>query len=432
MSRLREYVANTSWLAFERLFRMALGLVGWLYIARYLGPEAYGLLNYALSFVGLFATVAALGVDQLLLRELVRYPASQAMFLGTTAGLRFIGSAAAIVVLSILLYVLDGTPEERVLVWIISISLLLQSLGGIESYFAAEVRSRYVVYVQVAQSILSLGVRIFLVEVEAPLVWFAVALTLDSVFLYLGLLWIYRKFGGALSAWRFDFGQAKTLLRASWPIIFTGVFVTIYLKIDQVMLKLMVGEYEAGIYAAAVKLSETWYFIPAIITTSVFPAILNARKTGSDLYLGRLQDLYDLMTLLSVGLALAVSLVASPLISWVFGPDFAEAGPVLAVHIWAGVLVFGGFARQRWVLAENLQGKEVWLNVAGAGLNVLLNLVLIPAYGALGAALATVLSYFVALYLMTYMIRDLRPFFHMYNASFAHLLTLRVLRKRIQ
>ena len=432
MSRLREYIENTSWLAFERLFRMILGLVGWLYIARYLGPDNYGLLNYALSLVGLFATVAALGMDQLLMRELVQNPAAQGLYLGTAAGLRLVGSLAAILLISILLFMLQGAADDRVLVWIISLTLLLQSLGGIESFFAAKIRSRYVVYIQILQSILSLAVRIVLVQLEAPLVWFAVAITLDSVLLYLGLAWVYSKFGGNLMAWRFDFEEAKRLFKASWPIIFTGIFVTIYLKIDQVMLKLMVDEHEAGIYAAAVKLSETWYFLPAIISTSVFPAIVNARKVGMGLYHARLQDLYDLLTLLSVSLAIVVSFMSTHLISWVFGAAFSEAGPVLALHIWAGVLVFGGFARQRWVLAENLQGKEAWLNLAGAVLNVLFNLALIPTYGALGAAMATVLSYFVALYLMTYMIRDFRPFFHMYNTSFAHLLTLRVLRKRIQ
>ena len=432
MSRLREYVSNTSWLALERLFRMAVGLVGWLYVARYLGPEDFGLLNYALSFVGLFATVAALGVDQLLLRELVRQPSSQAVFLGTAAGLRLAGSVAAIVVISVLLFLIGGDTEERLLIWIISITLLLQSLGGIESHFAAQVRSKYVVYVQLVQSTLSLLLRIALVELEVPLVWFAIALTLDSVLLYVGLVWAYRRFGGSISDWRFDFGEAKRLLQASWPIIFSGIFITIYLKVDQVMLKLMVGEHEVGIYAAAVKLSETWYFIPAVITTSVFPAIVNARKVGMDLYYSRLQDLYDLMTLLSVGLAIVVSLVSTPLIEWMFGEAFVEAGPVLALHIWAGVLVFGGFVRQRWVLAENLQGREAWLNLAGAVLNILFNFALIPVYGAFGAASATVLSYFVALYLMTYFIQDFRPFFRMYNASFAHLLTLRVLRRRIE
>lgn len=432
MSRFREYVENTSWLAFERLFRMTLGLVGWLYIARYLGPDNYGLLNYALSLVGLFATVAALGMDQLLLRELVQHPSAQALYLGTAAGLRLAGSTVAILIISVLLLISQSVPDERMLVWIISVTLLLQSLGGIEAFFAAKVRSRYVVYVQIVQSILSLAVRIVLVELEAPLVWFAVSLTLDSVLLYVGLVWVYRKFGGELSAWRFDLVEAKRLLQASWPIIFTGIFITIYLKIDQVMLKLMVGDHEAGIYAAAVKLSETWYFLPAIISTSLFPAIINARKVGIDLYHARLQDLYDLMTLLSVSLAVVVSFMSTPLISWVFGAAFSDAGPVLALHIWAGVLVFGSFARQRWVLAENLQGKEAWLNLTGAVLNVLFNLALIPAYGALGAALATVLSYFVGLYLMTYLIRDFRTFFNMYNASFAHLLTLRVLRKWIQ
>lgn len=411
---------------------MVIGLIGWLYVARYLGPDGYGLLNYGLSFVGLFATVAALGIDQLLVRELVRDPSSRAQLMGTATGLRLVGSLIAIGLIFVLAIWVEDGPRERQIIWLISITLLFQALGCIESYFAAEVRSRYIVYVQLFQSIISLALRILFIELQMPLVWFAILLVLDSALLYIGMLYAYKRFAGSMLVWTLNFTVAKRLLVASWPIIFTGIFITIYLKIDQVMLKLMVGEYETGIYAAAVKLSETWYFIPAIITASVFPAILNARDIGSDLYFNRLQKLYDIMTLMSVSLALLISFIATPLVTLIFGQSFSPAGPVLALHIWAGVLVFGSYARQRWILAENLQAKEVWLNLSGAAMNVLFNLILIPRYGSLGAALATILSYFIGLYLMTYLIRDFRPFFRMYNASFVHLLTLRALRTRIQ
>lgn len=432
MSRLRDYVANTSWLAVERIIRMTLGLVGWLYIARYLGPDSYGLLNYALSFVGLFAAVAPLGVDVLLVRELVQRPEERSVLLGTGTMLRLAGSVSATVVITAIILLTNTNDLERALIWVISTTLILQSLGGIENYFAAEVRSRYVVYVQLLQSIISLIIRIILVQMHASLIWFAVAIVFDGIILGLGLLIIYSRFGGDLTSWRFRMGQARDLIKASWPIMFTGIFITIYLKVDQVMLKIMVGEHDTGIYAAAVKLSETWYFIPAIITASLFPAVLNARKVGREIYYKRLQKLYDLLTLLSVSLAIAITFISTPLITVIFGERFAAAGPVLALHIWAGVLVFGGFARQHWVLAENLQRKELWLSLTGAILNILFNYLLIPVYGAMGAALATLLSYTAGMYLMTWIIKDFRPYFHMYNTSFLHLVTLRTLREPVR
>ncbi|MCI5115339.1 MAG: flippase [Candidatus Electrothrix sp. AX1] len=198
---------------------------------------------------------------------------------------------------------------------------------------------------------------------------------------------------------QFDVAVAKALIRDSWPLIFSGIVVMIYMRIDQVMIKEILSEDDVGIYSAAVKLSEVWYFIPIAIANSLFPAIISARKISEEVYYKRLQQFYDLMVLISVSIALPMIFLSSWLISFLYGAAYAGAASVLSIHIWAGVFVFLGIACGKHLLAENLQRITIYRTGAGVITNVLLNTLLIPKYNITGAACATLVSQIVASYL---------------------------------
>jgi len=168
------------------------------------------------------------------------------------------------------------------------------------------------------------------------------------------------------------------------------------MKIDQVMIKEMLGAEQVGHYAAAVRLSEAWYFVPMAITSSVFPAIINAKKQSEALYYQRLQKLYDLMVWLAVAIALPTTFLAPWVIRVLYGEAFLPAAGVLSIHIWAGVFVFLGVACGRWFLCENYIKKNFYRTLFGMVINVVLNLILIPAYGIYGAAIATLLGQMAA------------------------------------
>jgi len=171
------------------------------------------------------------------------------------------------------------------------------------------------------------------------------------------------------------------------------------MRIDQIMIKEMLGEREVGVYSAAVRLSEAWYFVPVIITTSLFPAVLNARKIDLDLYNKRFQRLYATMVYIAVGVALPITFMAKDIVLILYGAQYQEAGIVLSIHIWAGIFVGLGVVNGKWFLAENLQRLATWNTFIGAAANVVLNYILLPLYGVTGAALATFISYGVAAYL---------------------------------
>jgi len=186
--------------------------------------------------------------------------------------------------------------------------------------------------------------------------------------------------------------RAKGLLVDSWPLLLSGMAIIIYMKIDQIMLGQMVGDQAVGIYSAAVRVSEVWYFIPMMIVASVFPVILEAKRRSEAQYYELLQQLYDLMVWLSVSVALPMTYLSTTVVTLLFGEAFTKSGTVLAIHIWAAVFVFLGVTSGQWFLAENRQVLGFQRTALGLVVNVALNFLWIPEFGPVGAAVATVVS----------------------------------------
>jgi O-antigen/teichoic acid export membrane protein len=285
----------------------------------------------------------------------------------------------------------------NILVFIVASATIFQSLNVVDMYFQSQVMGKYIVYANVFGLLLSSLVKIALILYHAPLIAFAWLVVFDSFILAVGYLYFYiRKssFRGAkqFSFWRFDKSTAIALLNDSWPLILSGMVIAIYMKIDQVMIKEMMNAEAVGQYAAAVRISEAWYFIPMVITSSLFPAIINAKKQSEELYYARLQRLYDLMVWLAIGIALPMTFLSDWVIKLLYGVQYIEAAGVLKIYIWAGVLVFFGTARGHWILTENLQRLAFGYLFMGSIVNIVLNFILITKIGIDGSALATIIS----------------------------------------
>jgi len=388
----RKYFANTSWLLGERVLRMVVSLFVGIYVARYLGPERFGLLSYSLSFVMLFSSLSSFGLDDILVRELVQRPEQRNNLLGTVFWLKVCGT---IVMGTAIALVLKFKAEDQQTYWMIAIitfGFLFQATNVVDFYFQSQVQSKFAVRAQAIQLILTSLFKIYLVWNQAELIWFAFALMLDQVVVAVLFLLVYHWKIEWFPFLSFTWIQAKKLMIDAWPLIFAGMVVSVYMKIDQVMLKEMLDAKAVGVYAAAVKLCEAWYFVPTAVIASLFPAIITARKNSETLYEERVQKLYDLMVWVAVAVALPTTLLADWVILILYGIDFQEAADVLRIYIWAGVFVTLGIASSKWLIAENLQRYLFFRTILGALLNVGFNLWLIPIYGIKGAAIATLVA----------------------------------------
>ena len=416
-SGFRKYFANTSWLLGERALRIAVSLFVGIYVARYLGPERFGLLSYALSFVGIFVALATLGLDEVVVRELIKTPEQREKILGTSFLLKLVGTLLMWAAILVAIPLTENDLQTNILIIIIAFGTVFQAFNVIDLNFQAKVKSKYVVHAQFIQLIISSIVKIILVVNEAPLIWFASVYSLDVIVLAMGLVFAYLYNGDNIFSWKWSFETSKYLLHDSWPLIFAGVVISVYMKIDQVMIKEMLGAKEVGLYAAAVKLSEAWYFIPMAIASSLFPAIINAKVYQKEVYYQRLQKLYDLMVWIAIAIALPTTFLSTLVVEFLYGKEYLGSSSVLIIHIWTAVFVFLGVASSKYLLAENFIKKTFYRTFIGALLNIIMNYYLIGIIGIQGAAISTLVSHFFAAYFYDILDKDLRIMFIMKTKS---------------
>lgn len=392
-----KYFHNTSWLFGEKILRMIVGLFVGIWVARYLGPEQFGLFSYAQSFVGLFTAIATLGLDGIVVRELVKDEGRRDELIGTAFWLKLMGAFGVLAILGVAINFTSNDTYTNVLVFIIASATIFQSFNVIDFYFQSKVLSKYVVYANIISLLLSSIVKVVLILNDAPLIAFAWTIVFDTAVLSLGFIYYFLKHSKfKIQNLAFKSKTAVLLLRDSWPLILSGIVVSIYMRIDQVMIKEMLDNEAVGQYAAAVRISELWYFIPIVIASSLFPAIINAKKVSEELYYARLQKLYDLMVWMAIAIALPMTFLSDWVVNILYGGAYNQAGSVLMIHIWAGVFVFLGVASGKWFMAENLIMLSFWRTFNGMVINIILNFILIPKYGIQGAAVATLVSYFIA------------------------------------
>jgi PST family polysaccharide transporter len=406
---------NIGWLLFDRAFRMGLGLIIGTWLARYLGPDQFGILNYFLAIIAIFSIVSLLGLDSIAVKEFVENQQNSEIILFHVFFLRLLaGIGSFIVCAGFIFYLKISQPEMAYVGIVLSFSLVFQSLSSsLDLYFQSRLLSKFTVYAQNIAFVIASGVKVFLIVNKDGLLAFALVTIfeafLNSVFLYL----LYLKVTKTNFFSKFDFQYVLQLLKRSWPLAFSGLLIMIYMRIDQIMLGEISNNTQAGIYSAALKLSEIWYFLPVVICNSYFPMIITAKRTDEIIYIKKVQKLLDLLFLMAFGLSVFASFFSSDIINILYGIEYKESAIVLSIHIWTSIFVFLGVAGSNYFVVENLQTKMLVRAGLGLILNVALNLIFIPWWGAVGAAIATLTSQFFASYFFDLLSKQTRAMFKM-------------------
>lgn len=391
---LQKVIDNLAWLFVDNIVRMAVGLFVGVWIARYLGPVQFGQYSYALAFITIFSMVGALAADANVIRDVVREPSARGEILGTATFLKFLGGLMGAALCTGTIIVLR--PEDAVAKWLVIIlaaGIMFQAMETIALWFQSQVQSKYTVWAKNIAFIIMASVKVALILLNAPIVAFAWAGLAEALLSMLALIVVYHVSGQRISTWMLDLPRAKVLLRESWPLLISALTAVLYLRMDVVMLGEMHSEAAVGIYGAATRISEAWYFIPMALVASLQPSIIQAKEHSEELFQARLRNVYNLMSALSISVATVVTLFADKLVVLLFGQSYEAAGAVLVVHVWAAVAVSLGAASSQYLIVENLQKISMYRTTIGLMCNLGLNLLLIPKYGALGAAVATLVSY---------------------------------------
>lgn len=399
---------NISWLFFDKIIRILGSLFVGIWVARYLGPNNFGILNYALAYTGLFVLFVNLGLNQIIVREIVKKPKLTNYLLGTAFGLKLMGSIIAIVSIYFSLQFIETDSITKTIILILSIGFILQSIDVIDYFYQSQVLSKYVVIARNSAFGLSSLLKIYLILHEYSVVYFAIAGIIDLALAGLFLLLIYKKTGGQLLQWKFSSKIAIRLLTFSWPLALSSFLIAIYMKIDQVMIGNMLDTEQVGIYSVAVRLSEFWLFIPAIMISTLMPYFINLREVNNELYYYRLMQLYSFMFWMGIFVGIVTFVFGEDIIILLFGEAYVGAYSALVLNIWSGVAISQGLARGIWLIGEDLQKYRLYNNIIGVTLNIVLNIVLIPKYGIVGASIATLLTQSLGPWVFSFLWKPLR------------------------
>lgn len=389
----QKYFRNAGWIFASRIASMVVSFVVAIWVARYLGPTNLGVINYAVSLVGIFSFLAGLGIDSILYRDLVNEPEKLNQLLGTAFWLKLAGTILAFFGVIMTMLALRADTSTNLIILVVAASYIFQSFGVIPSYFQAKVKSKNVSIVCFIGVIFLSAMKVIFILTEASLIYFALVLMIEPIF-YAFVYWIiYKRAGEKIGAWKFDKQIAKKMLSVSWPLMFTSAFAAIYSRIDQVMIGNFLDTKSVGIYSVAALLSEYWYFVPLGIVNSLVPAIINGKKTGADTYRRRLKSLLWFVALISLAAAVFFTAFADKILLFFYGTDFTAGASILKIYIWGGIGMSLGFVVNQLLIIENRTKIIFVFGLISMLVNVVLNLILIPRFGMSGAAFATLISY---------------------------------------
>ncbi|MDQ2179824.1 flippase [Marinifilum sp. D714] len=412
-----KYFSNTGWLMLDKVIRLFLGVFVGVWVARYLGPDDFGILNYAISFVALFGAFSKLGLDNIIVRNLVQDNSKRDLVLGTSLVMRLLGALVLLLLVYNILQFSSSTPFEKLIVIVIAFGQFFLSFEVVDFYFQSQVKGKFSTIVNTFSLIIFSITRILLIVCGASIEFFAVAVVLESIIKALLFMIIYQKEVSLVRYWKFNFDIARRLLKDSWPLILANIVIMIYMRIDQLMIKEMLNNSANGEYSAAVRLSEAWYFIPMVIANSLFPAIIKAKSISLRLYHDRLTNLYQFMFILSLVVVIPVLFMSDWVVNALYGKEYVETSKVLIIHIWTSVFVFIGVVNSKYLINENLQFYLTLSTCVGAIINVCLNYILIKNIGIVGAAFSTLISQFIASYFSFILFKRTRRSFFLITRS---------------
>lgn len=411
------YFANTSWLFIEQLLRLGIGLLVGVWVARYLGPEQFGLMSYVLAFVAIFSPIARFGLDKLLVRELVSKTASVKEQLGTSYLLRLMGALIGFCLIWLASFATSQTQVVSLYILIVASALFFQSFEVIELYFQSQVQSKNIAISKLVQLFVSTALKLYFIWVKAPLLWFIFIFLIEQLVLVAALSWRYYQCAQPSFITAFNRGLFKQYLRQTWPIILSGIVLMVQTRIDHVMLKAMAGDATLGYFSAANRLIEALGFIPGLLVNALFPAILNAKQFSSLQYRWRMYNLYRLMMALFLLVAIPLFVWGEQIILLLYGTAYFPAGVLLSVMSLRVLLINYDVVRNAYLVAENRIVYGLISAALGALINVLLNFYWIPKYQAMGAVAATLVSFFITTFVFDLFHRAMRGnLFNMYKS----------------
>jgi len=401
---LKAFTKNSSWLIGDKLMKLGVAVFVGAWVARFLGPAQYGQLSYAIAFISIFQAVSILGMDSILVKYVASAQYDPGQVLGTALRLRWIGALLAYLALVVTVTLfLDDDPKLRSVTLIVGLMMFFQISDVIDLWFQGNSQSKRTVIAKSASYIVTAGFKVVLILLGARLVMFALAQVLEAGLSALALYFSYRLYK-ASSKWSYDWKLAKLILSQSLPILVSGLSILVYMRVGIIFLREIKGSAEVGIYTAGAALSEVWYFIPMTLVTSAAPIVAKKKLHNESDYNAALLNLFAAMWYFALTVSIVNFVIARPLMQVLYGARYTGSSTVLSIHAFTLVAVGVGVVQSLWIVNEGKTRISVYQAATGAACSIIANFILVPRYGAAGAAASTVLAQFAQAFLINFIV----------------------------
>lgn len=402
-----KFVGNATWLIFGRVAQMLISFIISMITARYLGPSNYGVINYVNSYISFFTAICNLGLNSVILKELIDRPNSQGETLGTVLGMRILSSVLSIVcILSCIGIIFENDSIYMTVAILQSLILFFNSSEMIEYWYQSKLMSKRTSIIGiVAYSCMSIY-RVVILVLQKDVTWFACAVTLDNAVVAILLVICYFKDGG--QKFTFNPKLAKEILKKSHHFMWSSLMVAAYSEMNKILLGTLIDDTSVGYYSAALSLCNVWPFILKAFIDSARPIIVEYHNTNRELYLKRIRQLYAAIFYVGSFVALMFTIFSPLIIRILYGNDYLPSIMLLRIISWYTSFSYLGVARSTWMICEGRQKYEKWLATSGAISNLVLDILLIKPFGALGAAIATLLTQILTNFLIPFVFKGTR------------------------
>lgn len=400
-------VQNAGWLIGCRVVQMMINFVVGILTARYLGPANYGLINYANAYIAFFTAFCTLGINSVLVKEFVDKPENAGTTIGTTLVLRGASSLlSALTIILIVSFVDADEPTTIAVVALSSIGVVFHIFETFNFWFQSRLKSKITAIATLTAYIITAIYKIILLILGKSVLWFAVAASVDYIFIAIFLFIAYKKECGLPLKCSLKYG--KKLLRKSHHFILSGLMVAVYGYTDKLMLKQMLGESEVGYYSTATSLCTVWCFVLVAIIDSVHPSIMEANNKNEELFKIRNRQLYAIVFYVSIFVSLVFQLFSPLIIKILYGQAYMPSVNPLRIITWYTAFSYLGAARDAWIVCKDKQKYLKYIYGLAAVSNVLLNLIFIPVLGASGAAIASLIAQILTSIVLPLLIKPFR------------------------
>lgn len=400
-------VKNAGWLIGGKVAQMLVSLIVSLLTARYLGPSNYGLINYAAAYTAFFSAFCTLGINSVIVKEFIDNPEQEGRIIGTSLAMKSISSFLSAIVIMCIVMVIDmREPLTITVVALSSVGMIFQIFETINYWFQSKLESKVTAMVTLIAYIITSLYKVILMIMGKSVVYFAFATSVDYICIGVMLLIAYRKYSGGKFSVSWKYG--KTILKKSCHFILPSLMVSIYGQTDKIMLKQLISDAEIGYYSTAVSLCSVWCFVLTAIIDSAYPSIMKENNTNQKQFVKRNKQLYAIIFYISALVSLLFTIFAELIISIMYGEAYIPAVAPLRIITWYTAFSYLGVARNAWVVCKNKQKYLIYVYASAAILNVILNFIFIPMWGASGAAIASLAAQIATTMIVPFFIKGLK------------------------